>query len=50
MLSAFDEPRLVEEGLTLGVLEWLVKSHVTPSELSGVVRRFVTRELDLQET
>jgi two-component system phosphate regulon response regulator PhoB len=50
MLSAFDEPRLVREGRSLGALEWLVKSHVTPSELSGVVRRFVTFELDLQGT
>lgn len=50
MLSAFDEPRLVEEGQTLGALEWLVKSHVTPSELSSVVRRFITVELDLQST
>jgi DNA-binding response OmpR family regulator len=48
MLSAFDEPRLVQEGLALGVLEWLVKSHVTPSELSAVVGRVVSRELDLQ--
>lgn len=44
MLSAYDEPRLVQEGLGLGALEWLVKSHVTPSELSGVVGRFVTLE------
>jgi len=48
MLSAFDEPRLVQEGLALGVLEWLVKSHVTPSELSTVVARVVSHELDLQ--
>jgi DNA-binding response OmpR family regulator len=50
MLSAFDERRLVEEGLALGALKWLVKSHVTPTELSGVVGRFVTRELDRQES
>lgn len=50
MLSAFDERRLVEEGLALGALDWLVKSHVTPTELSAVVGRFVTRELDRQET
>jgi DNA-binding response OmpR family regulator len=48
MLSAFDEPRLVQEGLALGVLEWLVKSHVTPSELSAVVGRVVSPELDLR--
>jgi two-component system chemotaxis sensor kinase CheA len=50
MLSAFDEPRLVQEGLALGALRWLVKSHVTPSELSTVVGSFVTHELDLQGT
>jgi len=50
VLSAFDEPRLVDEGRALGALEWLVKTHVTPSELSGVVRRFVSLELDLQGT
>jgi DNA-binding response OmpR family regulator len=48
VLSAYDEPRMVEEGLGLGAVEWLVKSHVTPSELSAVVRRFVTLELGLQ--
>ncbi len=48
VLSAFDEPRLVEEGRSLGALEWLVKSHVTPSELSAVVSRFVNLELGLQ--
>lgn len=50
MLSAFDERRLVEEGLALGALQWLVKSHVTPTELSGVVGRFVSRELDRRGT
>jgi two-component system phosphate regulon response regulator PhoB len=48
VLSAFDEPRLVAEGRGLGVLDWLVKTHVTPAELTGVVRRFVSLERDLQ--
>jgi two-component system phosphate regulon response regulator PhoB len=48
VLSAFDEPRLVAEGLGLGAVEWLVKTHVTPTELSRIVRRFVSLELDLQ--
>ncbi|HEY4024987.1 MAG TPA: response regulator [Candidatus Dormibacteraeota bacterium] len=48
MLSAYDEPRLVEESRSLGALAWLVKTHVTPSELSAVVRRFVNQELGLQ--
>ena len=50
VLSAFDEPRLVAEGRALGALDWLVKTHVTPAELSGVVRRFVSVEMDLQGT
>ncbi|TMC10830.1 MAG: response regulator [Chloroflexi bacterium] len=45
VLSAFDEPRLVAEGRGLGALDWLVKTHVTPAELTGVVRRFVSLEL-----
>ncbi|HYW22831.1 MAG TPA: response regulator [Terriglobales bacterium] len=48
VLSAFDEPRLVAEGRGLGALDWLVKTHVTPSELTAVVRRFVSLELGLQ--
>jgi two-component system phosphate regulon response regulator PhoB len=48
VLSAFDEPRLVAEGRGLGALDWLVKTHVTPSELTAVVRRFVSQELGLQ--
>jgi DNA-binding response OmpR family regulator len=50
VLSAFDEPRLMAEGRGLGALDWLVKTHVTPAELTGVVRRFVSLELDLQGT
>lgn len=48
ILSAYDEPRLVAEGRGLGALDWLVKTHITPSELTGVVRRFVSLELDLR--
>ena len=50
VLSAFDEPRLVAEGRSLGILEWLVKTHITPAELTAVVRRFVSMERDLQGT
>jgi DNA-binding response OmpR family regulator len=50
VLSAFDEPRLVAEGRRLGILDWLVKTHITPAELTAVVRRFVSLERDLQET
>lgn len=48
ILSAYDEPRLVAEGRGLGALDWLVKTHITPSELACVVRRFVSLELDLR--
>jgi DNA-binding response OmpR family regulator len=48
VLSAFDEPRLVAEGRRLGALEWLVKTHITPGELTAVVRRLVSLELDRQ--
>jgi DNA-binding response OmpR family regulator len=48
VMSAFDEPRLVAEGRGLGALDWLVKTHVTPAELTAVVRRFVSLELDRQ--
>ena len=50
VLSAFDEPRLVAEGRGLGALDWLVKTHVTPAELTGVVRRFVNVEFDRRGT
>ena len=46
VLSAFDEPRLMAEGRGLGALDWLVKTHVTPAELTCVVRRFVNVEFD----
>jgi len=48
VLSAYDEPRLVAEVRRLGALDWLVKSHTTPTELSAVVKRFVHLELELQ--
>jgi DNA-binding response OmpR family regulator len=48
VLSAFDEPLLVAEGRGLGILDWLVKTHITPAELTAVVRRFVSMERDLQ--
>ena len=50
VLSAFDEPRLMAEGRGLGALDWLVKTHITPAELTAVVRRFVSMERDLQGT
>ena len=50
VLSAFDEPRLVAEGRGLGALDWLVKTHITPAELTAVVRRFVSLERDPRST
>jgi DNA-binding response OmpR family regulator len=50
VLSAYDEPRLMAEGRGLGALDWLVKTHITPTELTAVVRRFVSLELDLSNT
>ena len=50
VLSAFDEPRLIAEGRGLGALDWLVKTHVTPAELTSVVRRFVNVEFDRRGT
>lgn len=49
ILSAYDEPRLVAEGRGLGALDWLVKTHITPAELTSVVRQYVSLELEPQE-
>jgi DNA-binding response OmpR family regulator len=46
VLSAFDDPRLMAEGLSLGAADWLVKSRVTPAQLAAVVRRLLRLELD----
>ncbi len=48
VLSAYDEPSLVKESRDLGALAWLVKTHITPAELSRVVRSLVSLKLDLQ--
>jgi len=50
VLSAFDEPRLMAEGRRLGALDWLVKTHITPAELTAVVGRFVSLERDPRGT
>jgi DNA-binding response OmpR family regulator len=45
VLSAYDDARRVAEGSELGVLHWLVKSRITPGELSAVVGSLVELEL-----
>lgn len=47
MLSAYDEPALMEQGLALGAAAWLVKSRVTPRELAHHVQRWASLELQL---
>jgi DNA-binding response OmpR family regulator len=47
VLSAFDDPRLVAEGRSLGAAQWLVKSHVTPAQLAAVVHRLLRQELGI---
>ena len=41
VLSAYDEPSIVEEGISLGAVSWLVKSKVTPPELVRRVRSLI---------
>src|SRR5262249_56038263 len=45
VLSAFDEPRLVAEGRGLGAMEWLGKTPITPTQLSGVLPPHLPPEL-----
>jgi CheY-like chemotaxis protein len=41
ILSNYGEPELVERGLKLGALEYVIKSQTTPSQLSGNVEGWV---------
>ncbi len=47
MLSAYDEPALIDQGLALGAAAWLVKSRVTPRELASQVHHWAKLELQL---
>ena len=47
VLSAFDDPHLIAEGLSLGAAEWLVKSRVTPAQVAATVRRLLRQGLDI---
>jgi len=44
ILSNYGEKELVERGLKLGALEFLVKANTTPSTLSGEIERWTARE------
>jgi DNA-binding response OmpR family regulator len=47
VLSAFDDPRLMAEGRSLGAAEWLVKSRITPAQLVATVRRLLQQYLGI---
>lgn len=47
VLSAYDEPGLVEAAMELGAAAWLVKSWTTPGELSRQARRWIQEEARL---
>lgn len=42
ILSNYSERELVERGLKLGALEYLVKSQTTPAKLAGAVENWLT--------
>lgn len=46
ILSNYGEKELVERGLKLGALEFLVKANTTPSTLSSEIERWVAREAE----
>jgi DNA-binding response OmpR family regulator len=37
ILSNYDDPDLINRGLQLGAIDYLIKSHITPAEVSGRV-------------
>jgi len=43
VLSEFDQPAVIENCLSLGVAEYLIKSHTTPEELSATVERILKK-------
>ena len=43
ILSNYGEPSMIDRGLSLGAVEYLVKSRVTPVEVSGRIPRWVER-------
>ena len=43
ILSNYGEPSMIDRGLSLGAIEYLVKSRVTPAEVSGQIPAWVER-------
>lgn len=50
VLSNYDEAQLREEGFQLGVLEWLVKAHVTPADLAERTARWLRTAAETELT
>lgn len=44
ILSNFDEEAMVEKGLALGANEYLIKSHISPGNLSDKAREYFDEE------
>lgn len=45
ILSNYGEPGIVQEGLSLGARDYLIKSQTTPVQLSARVREFIPDDL-----
>ncbi len=43
ILSNYGEPSMIDKGMSLGAVEYLVKSRVTPAEISGQIPLWVER-------
>ena len=43
ILSNYGEPSMIDKGLSLGAIEYLVKSRVTPADVSGHIPGWVER-------
>jgi CheY-like chemotaxis protein len=43
ILSNYGEPSMIDRGLSLGAVEYLVKSRVTPADVSGQIPEWVER-------
>ena len=43
ILSNYGEPSMIDRGLSLGAIEYLVKSRVTPADVAGQIPTWVER-------